>query len=61
MPPEESVTVHRQLRALGSRKVRLTLYKDLAHDAWSRTYENEAIYSYLLRHRKPLSRKKGKI
>lgn len=61
VPPEESLTVHRQLKALGSRKVRLTLYKDLAHDSWSRTYANEKIYSYLLRHRKPLSRRKRKI
>lgn len=61
VPPGESMAVHRQLRALGSRKVRLTLYKDLAHDSWSRTYESEEIYRYLLRHRKPVSRKKVKI
>src|SRR5690606_27487518 len=32
--------------------VRFTLYPDAGHDAWTRTYENPALYEWLLRHRR---------
>ncbi|MFZ5616444.1 MAG: discoidin domain-containing protein [Pseudomonadota bacterium] len=32
---------------------RLTVYPDLGHDAWTRTYENPELYDWLLAHRRP--------
>jgi predicted peptidase len=31
---------------------RLTLYPDLGHDAWTRTYDNPELYDWLLTHRR---------
>lgn len=31
---------------------RLTLYPDLGHDAWTRTYDNPEFYDWLLAHRR---------
>jgi predicted peptidase len=30
-----------------------TIYSDLFHDAWTRTYDNTAVYDWLLTHQKP--------
>lgn len=32
--------------------VKLTIYPDLRHDSWTETYNNPAIYDWLLQHRK---------
>lgn len=31
---------------------RLTLYPDVGHDSWTRTYENPALYEWLLKHKR---------
>jgi predicted peptidase len=33
--------------------VKLTIYPGVAHDSWTRTYENREIYDWLLRHKLP--------
>lgn len=35
----------------GGAPVRLTLYTDSSHDSWSRTYDNNAMWEWLFRHR----------
>jgi len=39
------------LRACGG-SARLTFYPDLAHDSWTRTYDNPALFDWLLQQRK---------
>jgi beta-glucosidase len=39
------------LRACGG-DVRLTVYEGVGHDAWTRTYENPALYAWFLQHRR---------
>lgn len=36
----------------GGGDVRLTVYDDAGHDAWTRTYENAELYAWLLQHRR---------
>jgi predicted peptidase len=33
--------------------VRFTVYPDVAHDCWVRTYDNQQVYDWLLSHRRP--------
>ena len=33
--------------------VRLTVYPDVEHDSWVKTYDNEKVYDWLLSHRRP--------
>lgn len=42
-----SKTIYQTLQDLGAKDVRLTTYPDLAHDAWTRTYDNEEFYTFL--------------
>lgn len=52
---DEAVPVRRTeemvdaLKALGS-DVRMTIYPDLGHDSWTRTYENDELYEWFLQH-----------
>jgi predicted peptidase len=50
VPPEESQRLVELLRAEGG-DVRFTLYPDLAHDSWTRTYDDPALYEWMLSHR----------
>lgn len=50
VPPEESQRLVAALLAEGG-DVRFTLYPDLAHDSWTRTYDSPALYAWLLSHR----------
>ncbi len=49
VPVDES---QRMVDAMKSQKVdaKLTVYPDAGHDSWTETYENEAIYAWLLKH-----------
>jgi dipeptidyl aminopeptidase/acylaminoacyl peptidase len=49
VPLEKSAEMVRALRKHGA-KVRFTIYPDAAHDSWTQTYENPAVYRWLLRH-----------
>jgi predicted peptidase len=50
--PESDKMVDAVRRAGGD--VRLTVYRDVEHDSWTQTYNNEALYQWLLSHRGPL-------
>ncbi len=51
--PEGSFNMVRAIRACGGRKVRLTIYPDLGHNAWDPAYDDPALYAWLLEHRLP--------
>jgi predicted peptidase len=51
VPPAESIEMVEALKACGG-DVRLTLYPNLGHNSWTRTYNNMELYAWLLRHRK---------
>ncbi len=48
VPLSETTTMVKALRKFGG-KVRLTVYPDAGHDAWTRTYENPRLYRWLLK------------
>jgi len=52
VPLEQSQRMVDALQACGG-NVRLTVYPDLAHDSWTRTYDNPALYDWLLQQCKP--------
>jgi predicted peptidase len=49
--PDESQRMVDALRACGG-NVRFTLYPDLPHDSWTRTYDDPALYDWLLQQHK---------
>jgi predicted peptidase len=51
IPVEESELLARRLQTCGGR-VRLTVYPDAGHDAWSRTYGDPAFFEWLLAQRR---------
>jgi predicted peptidase len=40
------------LKDKGVREIKLTIYPDALHDSWTRTFENQEIYDWLLQHRR---------
>lgn len=50
--PIGSVAMIEAVRSCGG-KPRLTIYHDTGHDAWTRTYDNPALYAWLLDHSHP--------
>ena len=50
VPPSESVQMVEALKQCGG-DVRLTLYPDLGHNSWTRTYNTMELYSWMLQHR----------
>lgn len=44
---EESLDMYTRLKEAG-KNVKLTIYPDTGHDAWTRTYENPELYEWLL-------------
>jgi predicted peptidase len=51
VPVEATVEMAEAVHAAGG-KVKLTIYPDLKHDSWTETYNNPAIYDWLLQHRR---------
>jgi len=51
VPPSESEEMVGALKGCGG-DVRLTLYPDLAHNSWTRTYNDLQLYNWLLQQRK---------
>lgn len=49
--PFGSFAMVEAIRSCGG-KPRLTIYPDTGHDAWTRTYDDPALYAWLLEHRK---------
>lgn len=52
VPASESLVLARALQSVGG-NVRLTLYPDAGHDAWTETYSNPALYEWFLEQRLP--------
>jgi predicted peptidase len=52
VPASRSIEMVEAMRQFGHEDVRLTLYPDLGHDAWSRTYSNPDLYAWFLRHQR---------
>lgn len=50
VPLEESERMITALREAGLRDGQLTVYPDAEHDAWSASYTNPALYTWLLEH-----------
>ncbi|WP_293647440.1 carboxylesterase family protein [Sphingopyxis sp. RIFCSPHIGHO2_12_FULL_65_19] len=51
--PEGSFAMVRAIRACAGRKVRLTIYPDLGHNAWDPAYDDPALYAWLLEQKLP--------
>ncbi|MBU2950103.1 prolyl oligopeptidase family serine peptidase [Tamlana agarivorans] len=47
VPVEQTKEAYKTLKKLNS-KTKLTIYPDAKHDSWTETYNNEAVYSWLL-------------
>lgn len=50
VPLEESQRMVDFLKKFGVPDVRLTVYPDAGHDAWTETYKNPELYDWLLKH-----------
>ena len=50
VPVQRSEEMVEALKACGG-DVRLTVYPDLEHDSWTRTYDDPALYEWFLQHR----------
>ena len=53
--PEGSFNMARAIRACGGRKIRLSIYPDLGHNAWDPAYDDPALYAWLLEQKLPPS------
>lgn len=51
VPPENSELMVGKLKDCGG-DVRLTIYPDADHDAWTQTYANSQLYNWFLEHRR---------
>ncbi|MCS7053007.1 MAG: dienelactone hydrolase family protein [Ignavibacterium sp.] len=45
---EYSQKIYEAIKNCGSNKIKITIYPDLAHDSWTRTYNNPEFYNWLL-------------
>jgi predicted peptidase len=48
VPLEETTELVNELKRLGSKKVKLTVYKNAGHDSWTRAYANPRLYEWML-------------
>jgi predicted peptidase len=53
VPVERSREMIRAIKKAGGRKARLTIYPEAEHDSWTETYDNPALYEWLLKHKRP--------
>jgi predicted peptidase len=60
IPVEESQVLARRLAACGA-PVRLTIYPDAGHDAWTRTYEGPEFLEWLLAQRRPEASRRASV
>jgi predicted peptidase len=49
VPTEESERMVNQLKKLGVKEVKLTIYPEANHDSWTETYKNPELYAWLLK------------
>ncbi|MEX2579105.1 MAG: prolyl oligopeptidase family serine peptidase [Verrucomicrobiales bacterium] len=50
VPVEESERLIEKLKSLGNDEAKLTVYPEAGHDSWTETYDNPALYEWLLSH-----------
>jgi predicted peptidase len=50
VPVSESEETIALLKSRGAKEVKLTIYPDAMHDSWTRTFENQEVYDWLLEH-----------
>lgn len=48
--PSESERMINALKAAGCQEVKLTIYPEAGHDAWTETYKNPELYDWFLKH-----------
>lgn len=51
VPVEQSAYMYRWLKGQGA-DVKITIYPELEHDSWTITYDDPALYSWFLKHRR---------
>lgn len=52
VPTEESQRMVGLLKKIGAADVKLTIYPEAGHDAWTETYNNPELYTWLLSHQR---------
>jgi predicted peptidase len=52
VPVKESENIYETLRSIGAEDLHITIYPELKHDSWTRTYANHEVYDFLLKHSK---------
>jgi predicted peptidase len=55
-PVEESRRLVAAIEEKGGERVKLTVYPDVGHDAWTRTYEDPAVWDWLFAQRRGADR-----
>jgi len=58
VPAIQSTAMVEAIKKLGGEKAKMTIYPDVNHNSWSKTYANQEVYDWLLSHRLKLSRPK---
>jgi predicted peptidase len=48
VPLEQTTRLVHELKRLGSKKVKFTVYKNAGHDSWTRAYANPKLYEWML-------------
>lgn len=48
VPPGQSMEMVEAFRAIGNREARLTIYEQAGHDSWTETYNDPALYDWML-------------
>ena len=48
----KSQTMVDAIKKAGGKNVKLTVYPEAGHDSWTKTYNNPAIYKWLLSHKR---------
>jgi predicted peptidase len=57
VPPAETERMVDLTRKLGVKDVKLTVYPEAGHDAWTETYKNPELYQWLLEHKRSVPEK----
>jgi predicted peptidase len=55
VPVEESQRMVEAAKKVGAQEVKLTIYPEATHDAWTQTYANPELYQWLLKHQRQAS------
>jgi predicted peptidase len=56
VPLNETERMVDLVKKLGVKEVKLTVYPEAGHDAWSETYNNPQVYEWLLEHKRELKK-----